>query len=53
MDNTNYFLRLKAGKPERARLLSNSENRKNLKNFGNDNWVLANYNKVQEYVSKR
>ena len=53
MDKTNYFLRHKAGKPERARLLSNSENRENLKIFRNDNWVLANYNNVQEYTSKR
>ena len=54
MDKTNFFWRHKAGKPERARLLSNSENRENLKkNFRNDDWVLANYNKVQEYASKR
>ena len=50
MDKTNFFWRHKAGKPERARLLSNSENRENLKkNFRNDDWVLANDNKVQEH----
>ena len=52
MDKTNFFLRHKAGKPECTRLLSNSENRENLKIFRNDNWVLADYNKVQEYASK-
>ena len=52
MDKTNFFLRHKAGKPECTRLLSNSENRENLKIFRNDNWVLANYNKVQEYAGK-
>ena len=31
MDKTNFFWRHKAGKPERARLLSNSESRENLK----------------------
>ena len=34
MDKTNFFLRHKAGKPEYTRLLSNSENRENLKIFG-------------------
>ena len=34
MDKTNYFWRHKAGKPERARLLSNSENRENPKISG-------------------
>ena len=53
MDKTNYFWRRKARKPERGRLLSNSENREHLKNFRNDNWVLANYDKDQEYASKR
>ena len=52
MDKTNYFLRHKAGKPERARLLSNSENREHLKIFRNVNCVLANYNEVQEYAGK-
>ena len=52
MDETNYFLRHKAGKPERARLLSNSENREHLKIFRNVNCVLANYNEVQEYAGK-
>ena len=37
MDKTNYFWRRKAGKPERARLLSNSGTREHLKIFRNDN----------------
>ena len=44
MDKTKYFLRHKAGKPERARLLSNSENREHLKIFRNVDGVLAKYN---------